>query len=69
LEDKTQTVGDISPSTWYTARTASAFLDVTEETVKKYFKNGTLKGEQKGPKRQWHVRGSEIIRLLKEWKI
>lgn len=59
----------IDSAQWYTAREAATFLDVTADTVKSYLRDGKLKGEQAGPKRQWRVRGAEVIRLLKEWKL
>jgi predicted transcriptional regulator len=51
----------------YSAREAADLLEVTEETVKKYCRNGKIKGKQIGPKKRWHVQGIEIVRLRKAW--
>lgn len=60
---------EFDPKTRYSARDAAAFLNVTSETVKKYCRDGTIKGTQVGPKKQWMVLGSEIKRLRKEWNL
>ena len=52
---------------WYTALEAKRFLEVTEPTVKGYFKKGVLRGKQFGPKKKWHVKGVEIKRLRVKW--
>lgn len=59
----------ISSDKWYTAREAAALLDVTEETVKDYCRRDKIKGRQVGPRKQWHVRGTEIERIRKEWNL
>ena len=51
----------------YSARKAADLLEVTAETVKKYCRNGKIKGKRRGPKKIWHVQGSEIIKLRKAW--
>jgi Helix-turn-helix domain len=57
----------IDASKWYTAREAASHLGVTEESVKKYCRTGTLAGKQKGPKKRWHVLGTAIMKKRKEW--
>lgn len=52
----------------YTIAQASVILNITNQTVFKYLKEGTLKGTQKGPKKKWYIKGTEIKRLLKKWK-
>ncbi len=61
----------IDPTTWYAARKAADFLEMTEDTVKRHCRNGELKSEakQRGPKKQWHVKGSSVIALRKKWKL
>jgi len=51
-----------------TALEAALLLGVRNYTVGQYLRNGKLIGEKRGPKKQWYVSGSEIIRLLKEWR-
>lgn len=60
---------NIEPEELYSMREAAEFLDVTPETVKMYCRNGKLKGQKVGPKREWKVRGSEINRLRDEWNL
>jgi hypothetical protein len=55
------------PNTWYTAREAADFLGVTEATVKDYCRKHKLKCKQVGPKKQWRIVGSSIIRQRREW--
>ena len=57
----------IGKDQWYSAREAADLLGVTEDTVKKYCRNGKVKGKQVGPKNRWHVQGVEIVRLRKGW--
>lgn len=52
---------------WYTAKEVADFLKVTEASVKKYCKEGTITGKQIGPRKQWHIQGVEIQRLRKKW--
>jgi predicted site-specific integrase-resolvase len=51
----------------YTAREAADLLEVIEDTVKRYCRNGDLKCRQIGPRKKWHVLGREISRVRKEW--
>jgi excisionase family DNA binding protein len=53
----------------YTAEEAARLLGVKPDTVKSYLRNGSLKGVKVGPKRQWKVFGSELIRKQKEWNL
>lgn len=61
----------IDPKKYYTVSKALDFLhdgDIrTAETVKRYCRNGNLKGKRIGPKKVWHVLGSSIIALRKSW--
>jgi len=61
----------IDPTTWYPARKAADFLEVTEDTVKSHCREGELKNEaqKRGAKKKWHVRGSSIIALRKKWRL
>jgi hypothetical protein len=61
----------IDLNAWYPARKAADMLELTEETVKKHCRIGELKSEakQRGPKKQWHVKGSSIIALRKKWRL
>jgi hypothetical protein len=62
---------DIDPQKWYSAPEAAAYLGVKEQTVTGYCREGRLlrQAEKIGPKMRWHIRGSEIIRLRKEWRL
>lgn len=53
----------------YNVKETSTLLRVTPQTVSKYLRNGDLKGEKKGPKKQWFVFGEEILRKKKEWNM
>ena len=57
----------IEKEKYYTVKDTAKFLEVTEQTVSKYVRNGNLKGEKKGPKQRWYILGGEIIRKRKEW--
>jgi hypothetical protein len=54
---------------WYTSRQAAEHLRVTEGTIKRYCRAGSVKGMRIGPKKQWHVSGAEIGRLRKKWQL
>ena len=53
----------------YTVHEAVDLLRLTGETIKKKCREGVIKGTQVGTKKQWHIRGSEIIRLRKLWNL
>jgi hypothetical protein len=59
------------PKHWYTAAETAQFLGVKEQTVTDYCREGRIikKGQKQGPKNRWHVQGSEIIRIQREWKL
>ena len=64
--------GRIDPNRWYTAAEAAPFFEVTPETVKKYCRDGDVSREcvqRKGRRQVVHIKGSEIIRLRKEWHL
>jgi len=58
---------NVDPARTYTAREAADLLNVTEGTVKNHCRKGTLVGKRVGPKKQWRIKGCEIIRLWKKW--
>lgn len=51
----------------YSAREAAQFLEVTEQTVQRYLREGELRGVRVGPKKKWYTLGKEIIALLQKW--
>ena len=54
----------------YTVQEAIPLLDdLTAETIKKKCRDGEIKGTQAGKRNKWHIRGSEIKRLRKLWKL
>lgn len=59
----------IDPANWYRVTEAAVLLDnqVTAATVKSYCRSKKVKGKQRGPKQEWHVLGSELRRLRKQW--
>jgi excisionase family DNA binding protein len=59
----------LDPTAMYTAEEAAKALGVKPETVKVYLRRKSLRGLQVGPKRQWKIHGSEIIRKQKEWNL
>ncbi len=65
--------GMIDPNRWYTAAEAAPFFEVkTAETVKRYCRDGDVKNEgmrRKGRRQVVLIKGSEIIRLRKEWDL
>ena len=59
--------GRVAKSRRYTVREAAALLDVTDQTVYRYLRNGSLSGSKMGPRGQWYVLGNEIAKKLREW--
>ena len=59
----------IDPEHAYPAHEAAQLLELTTDTVKKKCRERKIKGIQKGPKKKWHVMGSEILRLRKVWHL
>lgn len=53
----------------YSAREAANLLGVTPDTVKGYCRDGKITGKRVGPKKNWMVVGSEIVRLLASWNL
>ena len=66
--DKGNLYSNINPDTEYTVKEACEFLEVGYQTVTGYLKNEKLKGAKRGPRNKWFVPGSEIIKLLNEWR-
>ena len=60
---------DVDAQKWYNARETADFLTVTEGSVKKYCRSGTLPAKRVGPRKQWHVKGSSIVILRKKWEL
>ena len=56
----------IVPTKWYDARSTAAFLETTEDTVKKHCRKGKLECKPVGFKKRWHVKGSSIVQLRKQ---
>lgn len=54
---------------FYTAKDAAPFLRMTAETIKKKCREGGIEAEQVGTKNQWHIKGSEINRLIIDLKL
>ena len=54
---------------WYSAREAAPYLEIREDTLKKKLRSGEIVGLQKGSKRIWHVKGSEIRKVRKSWNL
>lgn len=40
---------------------------VTEPTLKQYCRDQRVLAKKIGPRQQWHILGSEILRLRREW--
>jgi excisionase family DNA binding protein len=51
----------------YTVKEAAYELDVTEQTVRSYLKDGDLKGNQVGKKRKWAIPAAEIAKFKKRY--
>lgn len=54
---------------WYSAKDAAPFLGVSSETVKRYCKEKKFHGKRVGPKKEWFVKGSEILQKQREWAL
>ncbi|MGB7210527.1 MAG: hypothetical protein WBD27_17870 [Pyrinomonadaceae bacterium] len=59
----------VEPSRWYSASEAAPFLDIREATLKNKLRSGDIDGIQRGAKRVWHVKGTEIIKMRKVWNL
>ena len=59
----------IDADKWYSSRQAAAQLGVTEETIKRYCREGSLEAKQVGPRKRWHVHGRAILMKRKEWRL
>lgn len=57
----------ITDSEYYTIKQVAEILEVTSQTVSNYLRNGGLSGQKRGPKKKWHISGTEIKRKLREW--
>jgi excisionase family DNA binding protein len=55
---------DIDAVKLYTVLESAQFLAVTEQTVRKLLREKRLVGKKIG--RRWHIRGSELRRLIGE---
>lgn len=55
---------DIDSGKLYTVLESAQFLSVTEQTVRKLVREKRLAGKKIG--RRWHIRGSELRRLIGE---
>jgi len=51
----------------HTTRQAADILEVTEQTVQNYLRNGDLRGRKLGPRKKWHILGSELLRVIRKW--
>jgi len=61
--------GKINPDHRYSVHEAEPLLELQSETIKKKLRDGEISGIQKGSKKKWHIKGSEIIRLRKLWNL
>jgi excisionase family DNA binding protein len=59
----------IDSKAFYTAEEAARHLEVKTDTVKGYLRDGSLKGTKVGPRKQWRVQGSELVRKRIEWNL
>lgn len=59
----------IDPKKWYNSNETGILLKITPETVKAYCRDRKVHSKKVGPKKQWHVQGTEILRLQKEWNL
>jgi hypothetical protein len=59
----------VDRTNWYGPREASVLLDqqVTELTLKQYCRDKKVEAKKFGPKKEWRILGSEILRLRREW--
>ena len=55
-------ISQIKPETLYSVKETAAALDLTEQTIRLYLNDGTLRGN-KGKTGRWRVPGREIIRF------
>ncbi len=48
----------------YTVEETARFLEVSDQTVRKYLRNGLLSGKKIG--RRWHVKGQSIKKFIEK---
>lgn len=63
---------EIDKDAFYTPAEAAGLLGVKEATVKSYCRAGEASGvsmtaRKVGPKKEWRLQGSSILRLLAAW--
>jgi hypothetical protein len=59
----------VEPNRWYSAADAAPFLDIQAATLKNKLRSGDIIGVQRGSKRIWHLKGTEIIKVRKAWNL
>jgi hypothetical protein len=62
----------IDAKSFYTPAQAASLLGVREDTVKRYCRLGhagkiVVETKKQGPKQEWRIKGSSIIRILDAW--
>ena len=60
---------EIESAKWYSAREAAPFLEIREATLKNKLRSGEIEGVQRGSKRIWFVKGSEVMKVRKAWNL
>ena len=58
----------ISVNRWYSAREAAPYLEVVEDTVKRWCRHNkfTPAAIKRGAKQAWHVKGAAVIKKRRE---
>jgi excisionase family DNA binding protein len=51
----------------YSVKEAARELNVTEQTVRSYLKEGELKGSQIGKKKKWSISDAELTKFKKKY--
>lgn len=54
----------IDPNKFYTIEEISHFLDLSQQTIRKFLRQKKMKGKKIG--RRWHILGKNIINFVKE---
>jgi excisionase family DNA binding protein len=54
----------IDPNKFYTIEEISHFLDLSQQTIRKFLREKKMKGKKIG--RRWHILGKNIINFVKE---
>ena len=56
----------LDPERYYTTEEAEKWLRVKRDTIKIQIREGRIQARQQGGRKQWVIRGEEILRRMQE---